>query len=184
MAIVRLLAKTTPTTGAKSVESVALIAAKAYDYGNSLLRSINKMNDKQISILLNEIKDDKKMLYNYILNYVTFIFGIEEVSFGGVIDIENINSIHNGQISCVSRGSNIILSSNAKNLLNFFEEACCSKKGYEINDIANQMLNICLAEAPNLFKDAGAPCTFGKCDKENSCGQKNNPKIKQIIKTY
>ena len=77
-----------------------------------------------------------------------------------------------------------VMEKKTEKTLDFFNETCCSKMGAEINDVADQMLDICLSEAPNLFSTAGAPCAFGKCNKENSCGNKREAKIKQIIKTY
>lgn len=77
----------------------------------------------------------------------------------------------------------IIVTMNARTLLNFFKERCCSRAQWEIRDVANQMLDIVLDIAPNVFKKAGAPCTFGNC-KEGamSCGKKQKPREKQLIK--
>ena len=77
----------------------------------------------------------------------------------------------------------IIVTMNARTLLNFFKERCCSRAQWEIRDVANQMLDIVLNIAPNVFATAGAPCVFGKCPEgKMSCGKRQNPKIKQIIK--
>ena len=77
----------------------------------------------------------------------------------------------------------IIVTMNARTLLNFFKERCCSRAQWEIRDVANQMLDIVLNVAPNVFANAGAPCVFGKCPEgKMSCGKRQEPKIKQIIK--
>lgn len=77
----------------------------------------------------------------------------------------------------------IIVTMNARTLLNFFKERCCNRAQWEIRDVANQMLDIVLDVAPNVFSNAGAPCVFGKCPEgKMGCGQKQSPKIKQIIK--
>ena len=77
----------------------------------------------------------------------------------------------------------IIVTMNARSLLNFFRERCCSRAQWEIRDVANQMLEIVLDVAPNVFANAGAPCVFGKCPEgKMSCGEKQQPKIKQIIR--
>ena len=77
----------------------------------------------------------------------------------------------------------IIVTMNARTLLNFFKERCCSRAQWEIRDVANQMLDLVLDIAPNVFKNAGAPCVFGKCPEGiMSCGKKQEPNIKQIIK--
>ena len=101
-----------------------------------------------------------------------------------MFQLEDVSSIYHDKVNCIFRGRNAILSASIKDLLKFFEEACCFQSGSDLNNIVNQMLDICLAEAPNLFKEAGAPCTFGKCDKENSCEKRKNAKVKQIISTY
>ena len=77
----------------------------------------------------------------------------------------------------------IIVTMNARTLLNFFNERCCNRAQWEIRDVANQMLDIVLDVAPNVFANAGAPCTFGKCPEgQMSCGKRVEPKIKQIIR--
>ena len=77
----------------------------------------------------------------------------------------------------------IIVTMNARSLLNFFKERCCSRAQWEIRDVANQMLDIVLDIAPNVFATAGAPCTFGKCPEgQMSCGKRQDANIKQIIK--
>ena len=187
MAKVNLLAKTTSVDKNEDVEKVALIIANTYDYNNHFVKTINtinKMNRKEISLSLEEIENKTKTLYDYILNYITFVFGIKDISYDGLLQLEDINSVYHDKVNCIFRGRNAILSANIKDLLNFFEEACCSQNGSDLNNIANQMLDICLNEAPNLFRNVGAPCTFGKCDKENSCEKKQNARIKQIIRTY
>jgi len=75
----------------------------------------------------------------------------------------------------------IIFTIDVRNLLHFFQERCCNRAQWEIRDIANQMLDICLEKAPYLFKNAGPTCAFGKCKEgEMSCGSKINPRPKQL----
>ena len=77
----------------------------------------------------------------------------------------------------------IIVTMDVRNLLNFFRERCCNRAQWEIRDVANQMLDICLEKAPLLFKKAGPTCAFGKCKEgEMSCGIKVSPRPKQLIK--
>ena len=66
----------------------------------------------------------------------------------------------------------IIVTMNARSLLHFFEERCCSRAQWEIRQMANEMLKICKDKAPNLFANAGASCVRGKCKEGTmSCGQ-------------
>lgn len=77
----------------------------------------------------------------------------------------------------------IIVTMNVRTLLNFFKERCCNRAQWEIREVSNQMLDICLDTAPLLFKKAGASCTFGACKEgKMSCGKKIKPREKQLIK--
>lgn len=78
----------------------------------------------------------------------------------------------------------IIVTMNARTLLNFFKERCCSRAQWEIRDVAYQMLDLVLDVAPNVFSKAGAPCVFGACPEgKMSCGVKQKPRDKQLKKT-
>lgn len=77
----------------------------------------------------------------------------------------------------------IIVTMNARTLLNFFNERCCNRAQWEIRDVADQMLDIVLDVAPNVFAKAGAPCVFGKCPEgQMSCGKKKEPREKQMVR--
>jgi len=77
----------------------------------------------------------------------------------------------------------IIVTMNARTLLNFFKERCCSRAQWEIREVANQMLDLVLEVAPNVFSKAGAPCVFGNCPEgKMSCGVKQLPREKQLKK--
>lgn len=68
----------------------------------------------------------------------------------------------------------IIVTMNARTLLNFFKERCCNRA---------QMLDLVLEVAPNIFSKVGAPCVFGKCPEgKMSCGVKQEHKPVQLIK--
>lgn len=77
----------------------------------------------------------------------------------------------------------IIMTMDARNLLNFFKERCCMRAQWEIRDVANQMLDACLEVAPHIFAKAGATCAFGKCKEGSmSCGQIQKPRERQLVK--
>jgi len=60
--------------------------------------------------------------------------------------------------------SNIIVTMNARSLLNFFELRCCLSAQWEIRKLANLMLNEVKKKAPTIFKNAGPACkTKGIC---------------------
>lgn len=79
----------------------------------------------------------------------------------------------------------IVMTMDARNLINFFEKRCCSRAQWEVREVANQMLDLVLEVAPNLFAKAGAKCVFGKCPEgKMSCGEKQEPREKQKVKVY
>lgn len=66
----------------------------------------------------------------------------------------------------------MVMTMNARSLQNFFRIRCCRRAQWEIQDIANQMLALVTAVAPNLFKKAGPSCLSGKCSEgKMSCGK-------------
>jgi len=66
----------------------------------------------------------------------------------------------------------MVMTMNARSLHNFFRIRCCRRAQWEIQDIANQMLALVSAVAPNLFKNAGPSCLSGKCSEgKMSCGK-------------
>ena len=66
----------------------------------------------------------------------------------------------------------MIVTMNARSLLNFFAHRCCNRAQWEIRELAEQMLALCLEAAPALFRFAGPPCTRGACPEgKMSCGK-------------
>ncbi len=75
----------------------------------------------------------------------------------------------------------MVVTMNARSLLNFFTERCCNRAQWEIRDVAYQMLNICVDKAPEVFRYAGPSCAFGHCKEGSmSCGEKQSPTLKQL----
>ncbi len=54
--------------------------------------------------------------------------------------------------------TNIIVTMNARSLLNFFELRCCQHAQWEIRALANKMLQMVKKVAPTIFKNAGPAC--------------------------
>jgi len=64
--------------------------------------------------------------------------------------------------------SNIIVTMNARSLLNFFELRCCQHAQWEIRQLANKMLKEVKKVAPTIFKNAGPVCkSKGICPENN-----------------
>lgn len=67
----------------------------------------------------------------------------------------------------------IVVTMNVRSLFNFFKHRCCNRAQWEIRDVANEMLKLCIQVAPNIFSTAGASCVSeGKCPEgKMSCGK-------------
>ncbi len=69
-------------------------------------------------------------------------------------------------------GTKIVVTMNARTILNFLHHRGCRRAQWEINDVAWQMLDILKEIAPTLFSVAGPHCLHGKCTEgPMSCGQ-------------
>lgn len=74
----------------------------------------------------------------------------------------------------------MVMTINARSLINFFHHRCCNRAQWEIRDVADQMLALVNSVAPNIFKIAGPPCLVGSCPEgKMSCG-----KIKEVREKY
>lgn len=66
----------------------------------------------------------------------------------------------------------MMLTMNARSLLNFFRLRCCNRAQWEIRALAEKMYQLVYAVAPTLFRHAGPPCVYGPCTEgKMSCGQ-------------
>ena len=74
----------------------------------------------------------------------------------------------------------LVMTINARSLINFFRHRCCNRAQWEIRDVADQMLALVSKVAPNIFKTAGPPCLTGGCPEgKMSCG-----KLKEVREKY
>ncbi|KXA92148.1 hypothetical protein AKJ65_07985 [candidate division MSBL1 archaeon SCGC-AAA259E19] len=65
--------------------------------------------------------------------------------------------------------TNIVVTMNARSLLNFFELRTCMHAQWEIRAVANRMLKEVKEVAPTIFEDAGPPCKRrGVCPEDDS----------------
>lgn len=66
----------------------------------------------------------------------------------------------------------IMMTMNARSLINFFHHRCCNRAQWEIRELAAEMFRLCYEVAPNLFKNAGPACVAGRCPEgKMSCGK-------------
>lgn len=76
--------------------------------------------------------------------------------------------------------TNIIVSMNARSLMNFFAIRTCARAQWEIRELANKMLKICKEVSPIIFDDAGPSCVRdGFCRESKSCGRA--PKLEKVL---
>ena len=74
----------------------------------------------------------------------------------------------------------IMLTMNARTLINFFNHRCCDRAQWEIRELANEMLKEVKEVAPTLFKYAGPSCVNGPCPEgKMTCG-----KVKEMREIY
>ena len=67
----------------------------------------------------------------------------------------------------------LVMTFNARSLLNFFSERCCERAQWEIRELATQILMLVKKEAPIIFKNAGPKCVRGACPEGvMSCGNR------------
>jgi len=68
----------------------------------------------------------------------------------------------------------IIMTMNARSLMNFFRQRCCNRAQWEIRALAIEILKLVREVSPLLFAKAGPSCLYGKCGEGSySCGKIN-----------
>lgn len=68
--------------------------------------------------------------------------------------------------------TSLIVTMNARSLMNFFHHRCCERAQWEIREMATEMLRLVRAVAPTLFRYAGPSCAAGACPEgAMSCGK-------------
>ncbi len=73
----------------------------------------------------------------------------------------------------------VMITMNARSLINFFQHRCCNRAQWEIHSLADEMLKLVVGIAPILFKNIGPLCLKGKCPEGSmTCGSINEVKEK------
>lgn len=74
----------------------------------------------------------------------------------------------------------IVVTMNARSLMNFFRHRCCNRAQWEIKEVADLMLKEVKKVAPNIFKNAGPSCMSAGCPEgKMTCGN-----IKEVREKY
>lgn len=75
----------------------------------------------------------------------------------------------------------IVMTFNARSLMNVFHHRCCERAQWEIRAMADEMLKLVKEVAPTLFKYAGPPCVSGPCPEgKMSCGKMKEKREKYL----
>lgn len=75
----------------------------------------------------------------------------------------------------------LIMTFNARSLLNFFQLRCCNRAQWEIRALADEMLWQVRKVAPVIFRYAGPKCVRGACPEGSmSCGKRTEMKAKYL----
>ena len=73
----------------------------------------------------------------------------------------------------------MIVTMNARSLMNFFKLRCCNRAQWEIRQLACKMLELVKNVAPNVFSDAGPACVRGGgSEGKMSCGKADEVRLK------
>lgn len=78
----------------------------------------------------------------------------------------------------------IICTFNVRSLWNFFKLRLCNRAQWEIREVAEEMLKLCLKESPLLFSNCVPSCVYGKCGEGRmTCGksQEVREKYKELV---
>lgn len=66
----------------------------------------------------------------------------------------------------------IVVTMNLRSLYNFFKHRCCERAQWEIRDLADSMLKLCVHKHKLLFSKCGPDCAYGKCNEgAMTCGK-------------
>lgn len=142
-----------------------LMDAYIYDYLTKTLNTKDIINESKY--LHKTLKEMDKRKYNE----------LEKVA------IENARYVFPN--ACETK---IIVTMNARALLNFFNERCCVRAQKEIREVAYKMLMLVKKEAPAIFKKAGPKCFgLGYCPendmKDSECHKITHKQLLDLIKT-
>lgn len=131
----------------------------------------------------NEIEDMIILLNNFWCNYYPNRsaeipdFMKNNISFWEKTAVEKFKELHKEKYQKIIKeaqedarfilpnacDTKIIVTMNARSLMNFFKLRCCTRAQWEIRNVANEMLRLVKQVAPEVFKNAGPACKRGPC---------------------
>lgn len=149
---------------------------------------------KEIQKIYIALKDD--LYEQYICNWLKE-HDKKKLVFQG--DITNFKNTHKKEASAFLKKAcedaryilpnatttKVICTFNIRSLWNFFKHRLCNRAQWEIREMAEEMLKLCIEVAPTLFQKCGPDCVFTKCGEGSmSCGlaAKVKEKYNKILK--
>ena len=63
----------------------------------------------------------------------------------------------------------MVVTMNARSLMNFFQLRCCNRAQWEIRELAEKMFTLVYPVAPHIFRTAGPACVSGPCPEGKMC---------------
>ena len=63
----------------------------------------------------------------------------------------------------------MVVTMNARSLMNFFQLRCCNRAQWEIRELAEKMFTLVYPVAPHIFAKAGPACLCGACPEGKMC---------------
>jgi thymidylate synthase (FAD) len=133
-------------------------------------------NDAAKKIFIESMKKDQQD-YNEIADLLTEKYKKEYIAQG----IEEQSAVKKAEKKAIEDArfvfpnaceTKIVMTMNARSLMNFFTHRCCNRAQWEIRDLATEVLRQCRQVAPVLFAKAGPSCLRGPCPEgKMSCGK-------------
>ena len=63
----------------------------------------------------------------------------------------------------------MVVTMNARSLMNFFQLRCCNRAQWEIRELAEKMFELVYPVAPHIFAKSGPACVSGPCPEGKMC---------------
>lgn len=133
--------------------------------------------DNQAKELFIKAMEDDEKTYNRLADilkdkhYKTFISeGMDEKSANRAAEKKAIEDAR--YVLPNACETKMIVTFNARSLINFFHHRCCERAQWEIRELACEMLRLTKEVCPSIFKNVGPRCVSGLCPEgKMSCGK-------------
>lgn len=154
-----------------SVKSQRYVSEKKFSY--VVPPAISK--DEEAAKIYDELMEEDRRVYNKLVDRLTELRLPEFERFDDAKTRAKKMAQEDARFvlpnSCDTQ---LIMTMNARSLLNFFKLRCCERAQWEIRSVANEMLRQVKIVAPHIFAKAGPPCVVdGRCHEgKMTCGKR------------